>query len=542
MINILIQYPILLLFVVASLGYLLGNIKLGGSSLGVAAVLFTGLFFGALDPNLQIPEILFFLGLSIFVYSLGLTSGPVFFNSFTKRGGKDFLFIFSMLLFTGLIAVGLFFLFDFSAATIVGIYSGSTTNTAALASVIDVINNNQQISNPQIFSQQAVVGYTFSYPMGVLGSMIAIVVMEKLMKVDYEKEKEKLRNTYPLDERLTSATISITNPNIGSDQLRDLFKKHSWKVTFGRIIQKGEQNLANWDVILQKGDLVMVVGPTIEIDRVASVLGEKAPSTLDYDRTLYDVQMIFLSNPKLAGRTLVSLGITKKFNAIVTRIRRGDIEILARDHTVLELGDRIRFIARREDLSGLSKYFGDSYKESSRVNLFSFGLGIGLGLIIGSIQFDFGYGFNFKLGYAGGPLIVGLLLGAIRRTGPVVWTLPYSATVTLQQLGLIFLLATIGVRSGNAFVESLSLDGIVYFVAGTIISLTTAITILWFGHKVLKKPFSLLLGIVSNQPAILDFAMNRTKNRVPEFGFTMMFPLALITKILIAQILFLALF
>ena len=148
---------------------------------------------------------------------------------------------------------------------------------------------------------------------------------------------------------------------------------------------------------------------------------------------------------------------------------------------------------------------------------------------------------TFKLGYAGGPLIVALILGAIRRTGNIVWTLPYSANITLQQLGLILLLASIGVGSGTAFINSLSLQSLWIFLASVAISLVTAFFGLLIGYKVFKKPFTLLMGMVSNQPAILDFATNRSGNRIPLYGFTMIFPIALIMKIIIAQILFLIL-
>jgi len=214
---------------------------------------------------------------------------------------------------------------------------------------------------------------------------------------------------------------------------------------------------------------------------------------------------------------------------------------LATPNTVLELGDRIRFIARRSDLSKLSNYFGDSYQQSSKIDLFSFGLGIGLGLLLGSIQIPLGDFGNFKLGFAGGPLIMGLILGALRRTGNIVWTMSYGSGITLQQLGLILLLASIGIGSGTAFIESFGMDKIWLFLAGTGVSIVTAVSILLVGYKFRKMPFSLLTGMVANQPAILDFAMDRTGNRLPLFGFSQMFPIALIMKIVIAQILFIVL-
>jgi putative transport protein len=240
------------------------------------------------------------------------------------------------------------------------------------------------------------------------------------------------------------------------------------------------------------------------------------------------------------GQKLSALNISQRYHAIITRIRRGDIDFLARGNTILELGDRIRFVARRKDLDALAKLFGDSYYESSRVNIFSFGLGIAIGLLLGSIQFTLGSGISFKLGYAGGPLIVGLLLGAVRRTGSIVWTLPYSANVTLRQIGLMLVLAVIGLKSGNTFFNSLQDgEGLMIFAGGTIIAmLSTAISI-FLGYKIMKIPFSLILGFVSNQPAILDFTVGISKNKVPLIGYSLMFPIALVMKILYAQLLFL---
>lgn len=541
MISILAENPILLLFVVASLGYLIGNIRIRGGSMGVSAVLFTGLFIGALDPSLHIPEIILLLGLSIFVYSIGLSSGPAFFKAFHSSRIKEFGLIIGMLLFSGVLAALLWYVFDFSAAAIAGIYSGSTTNTAALAGVIDLIGNRRQSADSVSLIEQAVVGYSYSYPMGVGGSIIAILILEKILKIDYSREKEQLRKKYPVAEELTSTTIEVTEQEVCDIQLRDLFQKYDWNVVFGRIYHNGKISLSSWNTHFQVGDLIMVVGSTTDVQEVIKTLGKEVESHIAYDRKLFDVRSIFVSNPDIAGRTLATLNLDEKYNAIVTRIRRGDVDMLAQGDTTLELGDRIRFIARREDLKALSAYFGDSYYHSSKINLFTFGIGIGLGLLLGTIDYSIGPYIQFKLGYAGGPLVVGLILGALRRTGPFSWTLPYSANITLQQIGLIFLLAAIGVRSGNAFVQSLSLDGLTFFIAGSTISLLTAFIFLTLGYKLLRIPFSLLMGMVANQPAILDFAVTRAKSRIPEFGFTLMFPIALIAKILIAQILFLIL-
>lgn len=539
MISALVSNSVLLLFTVASIGYLLGSLKFKGNSLGVAAVLFTGLFFGALDDRLRIPDIVFILGLVLFVYSIGLSSGPAFFRSYKKNGFRDFTFIVSMLILSGLVAVAVFAFFGLSAASITGIYSGSTTNTPALAGVIDYINNTSNAAAESEINQ-AVIGYSLSYPMGVIGGMIGILMMEKLMKIDYKAEQKALRKTYPSDSHLSSSALKVTNSKLNGETWRDLLQEYKWDINLGRVIKHGKTFLANYDTIIEVGDELMIVGAEEDIQKATEDIGEKTNSQKTYDRTEYDVRRIFVSNPKVVGRSIGSLNLAKKYNAVISRIRRGDIDVLARENTILETGDRIRFIARRKDLRSLSEYFGDSYTASSKVNIFSFGLGIGLGLVLGMINIPLG-SFSFKLGYAGGPLIVGLFLGALRRTGPIVWTLPYSANVTLQQIGLILLLAGIGVNSGSSFVNSLDSGAVVIIGASVIISILTAISILLIGYKLVKLPFSILMGMVSNQPAILDFALNKTGNRIPQYGYTMMFPIASVMKIIIAQVMYIIL-
>lgn len=535
MLQLLIEYPLLLLFMVASFGYLLGTFKLKGNSLGVAAILFTGLAFGALDERLSIPDIVFQLGLSIFLYSVGLNSGPAFFAAYKKNGLRDFGFILGILMVTGGVASLLWSVFDLSAAQVAGVFTGTTTNTAALAGVINYMNNTG--ADPQSL-EDIVGGFTYSYPMGVLGGMIAIVVMERLFKINYAQEARSLRTEYPSEEKLQARTIVVTQEAICGISIRDIRKEYQWNVNFGRVLHDGELRLPNADTEFALGDMLTIIGAEEDLNEAMAVIGEKATSFQDFNKSKYSSRRIFVSNPHIVGRSLASLEINERFSAVITRIRRGEVDMLADGSTVLELGDRVRFIASNKDLEALSEYFGDSYTASSKVNLFSFGLGIGLGLLLGSFEFQIGDDFSFKLGYAGGPLIMGLLFGALRRTGPIIWSLPFGANVTLQQIGLILLLSSIGVRSGHAFVESFSAESLFIFGASVVLSLFTAFGIFLIGYKVLKMPFGILMGMVSNQPAILDFATNRAENRLPVYGFAMIFPIALISKIIIAQLLF----
>ena len=292
-------------------------------------------------------------------------------------------------------------------------------------------------------------------------------------------------------------------------------------------------------------DRVSVIGDPHEWAAVAAVLGEQTDDHLELDRSHYDFRRIFVSKSDKAGQRIKDLQLPTHYGAIITRVRRGDVDLLADGDMVLDLGDRVRVVAPREHMNNVSRLFGDSYKALSEIDLLSLGVGLVLGLLLGKIEFPLPGGGGFALGNAGGPLIVGLILGAIRRTGPLVWTMPYSANLTVRQLGLIMLLASIGLRSGYTFVQTLSQGGgVQLFVAGAIISCVTAFLSLFIGYKLFKIPFGLLTGMLSGihtQPGVLGFAVDQSQDELPHVGYALMFPIATIGKILFAQALLLLL-
>lgn len=543
MIELFRENALLLLFIVAAIGYLVGSIRIKGSSLGVASVLFVGLGFGALDPNLRIPELVIFLGLSVFIYTIALQSGGTFFATFQNRkGARDVLFVFLMLLFSAGVTIGLHFLFHFEPATTGGLFSGVSTNTPSLAGLIDFISKRESGTETENLLQQAVVGYSLSYPMGVIGVMISIKVMQRLLKIDYEKEAKQLSKTYPYQQDLENVTIVVKRPEVMGKSIRELWKEHHWKLAYGRIQHNGKASLPNWDTILKANDEISLIGNHSELQHAIEVLGEATENNLSDDRSEYDVRDLFVSNPEVAGQRIASLNLSEQYAVLLTRVQRGDIQLLANGETVLELGDRVRITAHRADLPALRTLFGDSYERLSHINLLSFGLGMAMGLLLGMISFQISDDIGFRLGFAGGPLIAGLVLGALRRTGPIVWTLSYGANLTMRQFSLILLLAGIGINSGHTFFTTLREgEGGIIFLAGTIISILSATVTLLVGYKWLKIPFTVLLGMVSHQPAILDFATEQSNNRLPIIGFTLMLPIALITKIVIVQIMYLLL-
>jgi putative transport protein len=537
MIELLQANPLLLLFIVVAIGYLLGQIRIGGNSMGVAAVLFVGLAFGALDPGLQMPQIILDLGLVLFVYTIGLANGPGFFSKFRREGLREVLFIVGIMALPALLLLGLHLALDLAPATTVGIFTGLSNNTPALASVLDLIGPNDDTA-----ASAAVVGFSVVYPLGVLGRMLVLALVLRLWPVDFAAEAHRLRHQYPIARDLQYRTIDITKPEMMGRPLRQLRREHDWDVLFGRLYRGSSISLISNDTQFQPGDKIVVAGTPEAMDELETAVGQRAAEVLQHDHAVYTSRRLFVSNPDIAGKPLSALNLREDHGAIVSHVRRGDVELLARGDTVLEWGDRIRVLAPREEIPHLVELFGDSYAQLSHVNLMTVGLGIAVGWLLGLIPITLPGGITFQLGLAGGPLLVALVLGALRRTGPILWKMPYSANLTLRQFGLILLLAAVGVRSGSAFLQAFTSGaGWLIFGLGLGLIVLTTLLALWVGYKLLGIPFSLLLGMISPQPAVLEYAEDQAQNPLPGIGYTLMFPFAIIINVILAQVLLIVL-
>lgn len=540
MVKILADNPLLLLFVVAAIGYPLGRIKIRGSSLGVAAVLFVGLAVGAIHPSLKLPEIVYVLGLATFVYTIGLASGPAFMASLRREGMRNSLLVIGMLLFATILTLVAQRLLHLKATVAAGLFAGSLTSTPALAGAIETIKQlHTGVGLDQLLAEP-VAGYSIAYPMGVMGGVLAISLVQKLWKVKYAAEARSLDIPGAATEGLSGAAIRVTWDGAGRQSIADLSRRGKWDVVFGRIRRGDTVLLPGPGDRLQPGDLVTVVGTESELGRVAAALGEITKEEITSDRSKYDYRRIFVSNPRVTGLKLGTLNLYERFGATVTRVRRGDDDFLPHADMVLEPGDRVRVVALRQRMSEVTSFFGDSYRAVSEVDILSFSLGLALGLLLGIVPIPLPGGITFKLGFAGGPLIVALILGTLERTGNIVWSLPYSANMTLRQTGLVLLLAGIGTRAGYGFISTLANGGLAIFAAGAIITFVVALVTLWVGHRLMKIPMNLLVGMVAGlhtQPAVLGYALEQTGNDLPNIGYASVYPVATIGKIVLVQVL-----
>jgi putative transport protein len=524
--------PLLAIFLVAALGYLAGRIQVRGVSLGVAAVLFAGLAVSALFPTLSIPEIVPQLGLVIFLYAIGIASGPGFFASFRRRGLRDAALTVALVLLGALLSALAGHLIGASPETTAGLFAGSLTNTPALAAVVQVLEGTAGDASAPV------VAYSVAYPLGVLGLLLAMVIGERIARRDVERPSLLGLDVEGL--HLETVTVRI-GPNAVGNTLANLREAHHLRIAFGRHKRGLALEVADDTKPLCEGDLVSLIGDKASCTKALAALGTESDEHVELDRNVLDFRRIAVTKVELTSRPLRELHLATRFGATITRIRRGDVELLPTQETELEVGDRVRVIAPRRRMDEVSRFFGDSVRASAEVDTLTFGLGIVIGLLVGEVPVPLPGGSMFRLGVAGGPLVVALILGHIGRTGPLVWNLPFAASVTLRQVGLLLFLGGVGLRSGHAFAETLGRgEGLGVLAMGALITFTIALLTIVLANRVFRLPIELVLGMVSGvhtQPAALAFASERTQSELARVGYASVFPIATVAKIVIAQLL-----
>ena len=434
-IELLATNQLLLLFVTIGIGYLLGNVRILGFSLGVTAVLFTGMGLGALDARLALPEHIYILGLVLFVYSIGLHAGPNFFASFSRNGLRSNLFALSLIMLSAVVAAVISLASHLPASIISGIYCGALTNAPALAASIETVKSlsvGLPAATRDMLANNFVVTFGLTYPFGVLGLILFFALFNRIFNVDLAKEEEdRLRQTDPSE--IISRTYRITNPAVLGKSIEQVMKTlEKTGFVLSRIKKGSDILVASPSIVLESGNELVVVGTETAQARAAMLFGEPTEQHLGTEGDGIEYRRIFVSSKHAAGKPIRSLHLEKEFGATITRVRRGDIDLVPSPDMILELGDRVRVVTRNENIDRVTKFFGDSIKGVSETDFLSLSLGIVIGVFVGMFPIPLPNGTTFKLGFAGGPLVVALLLGRLQRTGSVIWTLPFSANMVLR--------------------------------------------------------------------------------------------------------------
>jgi putative transport protein len=541
MIDLLAQNQLLLLFVVIGLGYLVGNINLFGFKLGVAAVLFVGIALGAVDNRLALPEYIYVIGLVLFVYAIGLQSGPSFFASFQKRGIRFSLIAAGVLTMGAVIAVALRSILGIKAPAIAGLFCGALTNTPALAATVETARNmsvNLPAEMREYYTSSPVVTFGLAYPFGVFGVILWLFLFGKLFKTAPIGVSPDLAE--PGVEPILSRTYRITNPAVtGKTVVQVLALIGEAGFVLSRIQKGTVTDVVQPETILENGDLVVAVGNAKAMERAQLLFGEQMSDHIPEGHDGISYRRIFVSNKELVGKRIGELKLQTQMHATITRLRRGDVDFVPTPDTMLELGDRIRVVTPRSNMERVTKYFGDSVRAISETDYLSLSLGIVLGVFLGMIPIPLSHGMTFKLGFAGGPLIAGLILGRLERTGPIIWEIPYNANLVLRQVGLVFFLAAIGTKAGGGLLETFHVGGWGLILAGAVITTAVTITVIMIGTRYLRLPMAAVMGMmagIQTQPAVLAYANQQAENELPNIWYATVYPAAMVSKILLAQI------
>lgn len=523
MFELLAAQPVLYLFLVIGIGMALGHIRVKGLALGGAAVLFLaiGTTAWALSTGveLEVPHEVGVTGLALFAFAIGIVSGPNFFHVM-RTSLPVVLAVVLVIALGAAVALGLGGAMGMEIPVIAGTFAGALTNTPALAAA------GAASGDPGA----ATVGYSISYVYGVIGMLALAMLALHQGRNDTDVPSPVINRTVRI-ERDDQRTLAEIRAVVGD------------RVQFSRL-RRGEYGpitSPRADDRIYRGDLMTVVGPEEDVLASVDYLGHSSSHSLLTDRRYLDFRRVTVSNPKLAGRTISELDLEHRFDATVSRVRRGDTDLAAEPGFILLLGDRARVVAPTARMEEVSRFFGDSTRGLTDINPVALGLGMALGLFLGQIQIPLGTGNTFSIGSAAGTLLVGLVMGRVGRIGRLSIAVPHTASNVLAELGMLLFLAYAGTNAGrqigSAFASGAWLG---ILVLGFAITTTVGVGLYVVSRRVFHiggTRTSGLLGGAQTQPAVLAYCNGRTNSdpRVA-LGYAMVYPIAMIAKILAAQI------
>jgi len=516
--DIIGSQPILTAFLAIGVGYLVGQISIFGFSLGVGAVLFVGLAIGAFAPKAQIIGPIGLTGLIMFLYGIGILYGRQFFEGIVGSGQKYNLLALIACLAGLAVALGLGQMFHIKIGHTLGIYAGSMTSTATLQAALDVTK-----------SKDPSIGYSIAYPFGVIGPILCIYFMTRMVMPKFPAKAQ----------RFHMGEISIGTSFAGRT-LAELNKEVLSEVQVTMVRKAGQNIVPVGDTVLAAGDAVLVIAETQgAIADAAAKVGKLEPGRLASDRADLDYIRVFVGKAAVVGIPLSSLPMPTGFSAHVLHVRRYDADLVPSADLMLEFGDRVGVLTPPDRKEDIRKHFGDTVKATAEFSYVSLGLGMVMGVLLGLIPIPIpGVGI-VTLGIGGGPLIVALILGKLRRTGPMLWTMPLPANIVLRNFGLAMFLATVGVNAGQPFVRTVAESGFTMLFIGVAVLLTTVAIVLLVGHYLMRIPYDDLVGVASGatgNPAILVYSTKMAPTDRPDIGYAMIFPSMTLVKVIAVQI------
>ena len=538
-----VAHSVMILALVIALGIMLGKIRIAGVSLGVTGILFVGIAFSCFGMNID-EHLMHFLkefGLILFVYSIGLQVGPGFFSSF-RKGGVTLNKLAALVVALGVVTtVVLYYLTGLPMSTMVGVMSGAVTNTPGLGAAQQAFSDlHAGADAPDIAT-----GYALAYPLGVIGAILTLLALRYLLRIDVRQEEEAAGLGTDVLKDLTTRRISVEvcNPAIEGKSISGIRHLALRDFVVSRICRPGgAPELADAATTLRCGDRILLVAAPKDVEALVALLGRE----VDAEQMIQDPKMIsrriLITKPELNGKTLAELRVRSTSGVTITRINRSGIDLVA-GNLQLQLGDRVTVVGPELSVAHAERLFGNSLKRLNHPNLIPIFIGIALGVVLGSISFWIpGVPQPVKLGLAGGPLIVAILIG---RYGPHYRLITYttmSANLMLREVGISLFLTGVGLGAGEDFVPTLVAGGYVWIAYGAVITVVPLLLAGIFGRYRYKLNYYTLIGVLSGaltNPPALAYSTEQTTSDAPSVGYATVYPLSMFLRVLAAQLLIL---
>ncbi len=551
-----VAHSVLIVMLVAAIGLAIGHIKLKGIGLGIAGVLFVGLAFAhfGLNINHEVLEFLRDFGLVLFVYTIGIQVGPGFFASLKRNGLGLNLAAASIVLLGGAMMVVQYKLFmpreQLPAA--VGLMSGGTTNTPSLAAAQTTLSDRLKqtaTSQPESASHAdaaATMGsaYAIAYPFGICGVLIAMIAVRVIFRINIADEQRQLAASETRHPSLEVFNLEVVNPSLDGRSLKDIPTLHESGVVITRVARGERVDVAGPETQLKLGDVILAVGPERALRDLEVIVGRRTHVDTRAMTSEISVERYLISSRRVAGRSIEELEFGTRFGVRITRILRSEFELPVTPTARLQIGDRIVVVGDVNSLKSIANEVGNSRISLDKPMLVPILLGIVLGVIVGSVPINLGLPVPVKLGLAGGPLVVAIILSRLHRFGPLVWYMPMGANYMLRELGIVMFLACAGLKSGGSFVETLSNHGLQWvFIAGAI-TIVPVLLVALIARAVFKLNYLTLCGLLAGSmtdPPALSFATQVTKSDAPTVAYATVYPLVMLMRVLMAQAIVIAL-
>jgi putative transport protein len=520
----LLSHSYFVLFLIILIGFIIGRINIKGISLDVSAVIFVALFFG--HYGVVVPIDFQYIGLILFIFTIGIQAGPSFFESFKKNGRELAILVVILIFVAGVVTFLVYEFLGVDKNLAIGLLNGALTSTPGLATAIDITG-----------SPLASIGYGIAYPFGVIGVILFVNLLPRFLKLNLNQEEKGLKDVmhkeYP---EILAKHFIVENENVIGKSLKDLNIRFMTKAVVSRIKHNNSVIIPENEVILHKGDVVRAVGSNEALERIKLLLGKETLEEIPLDKK-YDVRSILVTNKEVIKKTLGELHLEEAHNATITRVRRSGIDLSPSPSLKLQFGDKLVVISSKENMSDVIKVFGND--KLSSTDFLPIALGIILGVLLGKLSINFG-DYAFSLGLTGGILIIALILGRTGKTGPIMWTMTGEANQVLRQFGLLFFLAAVGSSAGSSLESTFEQYGIELFIYGALITLipmivTTIIARYYFKINILVLLGTLTGGMTSTPGLAATDAM--VKSDAPAIAYATVYPIAMVVLIIVVQIL-----